>query len=140
MFLKMPSICERTFRQTRGQNREDAARLIGRLNRLKDGFLVVPSATSDAECRRKELARYVPPSEVCSKSLNLGYIFRKLDDVSDRLKRLHVKSFLGSADIAQAICGCMREIDEYEQDFMVSRLLFGYSLCSIDQFIFRYPP
>ena len=140
MFLRMPSICERTFWQTRGQNREDAARLIRRLNRLKDSILETPFATSDAVCRREQLARYVLPSEICSNLLNLGCTFRQLDEVSERLERLRVESFLGSADIAQAICGCMREIGEYLEEFMVSQLFSRYSLCSINQIIFSFPP
>jgi len=63
----------------------------------------------------------------------LGYIFRKLDAVSDRLKQLRVSSILGSKDTAQVILDCLREIDEQEQDYTVSRLFYKYGLCSIDQ-------
>ena len=65
--------------------------------------------------------------------LNLGCTCRKLDVVTDRLKQLRVNSVLGSKDIAQTILDCLREIDEQEQDYAVSRLLYRYGLCSIDQ-------
>lgn len=55
--------------------------------------------------------------------------------VSGLLKRLPVKSVLGSTDIAQAILDCTREIDEHEQDYIVGRL--RYRLCSVNQFHFQ---
>jgi len=61
----------------------------------------------------------------------MGCTFRKLDAVADRLKQLPVNSVLGSTDIAQAILDCLREIDEQEQDYTVSRFCTS---CSIDQF------
>jgi len=65
--------------------------------------------------------------------LNLGCTSRKLDVVSDRLKQLPVNSAFGSADTAQAILDCVREIDEEVRDYTVSRLFYRYSLCSIGQ-------
>ena len=44
--------------------------------------------------------------------------------VSDKLKRLPVNNAFGSRDIAQAILDCLREINEQEQDYTVSRLIF----------------
>ena len=67
--------------------------------------------------------------------------FRKLDAVSDRLKRLRVNSALGSRDIAQAILDCIGEIEQEVQDYTVSRLFYRYGLCFHQvNFMFRYSP
>jgi len=109
------------------------ANLTRRLYRLEAAISVAPPATPSAQGQIDELARYVSPSEICSNTLNLSYIFRRLDAVSDRLKKLRVNSVLGSKDIAQAILDCLREVDEQVQDYTVSRLFYKYGLCSIYQ-------
>jgi len=136
-------MCDLPFWQTRGQNRENAAHLTRRLYRLEAAISAVPPATPSAQYQRDELARYVSPSEICSNTLNLGCTFRKLDAITERLKRLCINNILGSADnilgsadIGQAILNCIREIDEQELDYLVS-FLYGYSLCPISQFNFQ---
>ena len=90
------------------RNSENAAHLTRRLYRLEAAISAVPPATPSAQYQRDELARYASPSEICSNTLNLGCTFRKLDAVTERLRRLRINNILGSADIAQAILNCIR--------------------------------
>jgi hypothetical protein len=115
-------MCDRPFWQTRKQNIEGVARVIQRLDDLKAIIDEMPPASRFAQDPREELVRYVSPSEIGSNTLNLGCTFRKLDVVSDQLKGLPVKSIL-SADVERCILACIKQIDEHEQDFIVSRLL-----------------
>ncbi|KAF9072653.1 hypothetical protein BDP27DRAFT_1360961 [Rhodocollybia butyracea] len=86
--------------KTRSKNREDAVRLTQRLRRLDGAISSASPGTPSILQRRNELAR-------------------KLDRILDRLKRLHVKSFLRSGDIKQAIVECITEIDEHLQDYFL---------------------
>jgi hypothetical protein len=81
------------------QNKENAAHLIQRLYHLEVTISEVPPATGSAQRQRDELAA-------------------KLDAVSGRLKELQLDAILGSADVAQSILDCIREIDSHLFDHM----------------------
>ncbi|KAF9067288.1 hypothetical protein BDP27DRAFT_1328989 [Rhodocollybia butyracea] len=86
--------------ETRGKNREDAARLTQRLRRLDDAISSALPASPSILQRRNELAG-------------------RLDKILGRLMQLHINSFLRSAEINHEILACIKEIDEHEHDYML---------------------
>ncbi|KAF9072655.1 hypothetical protein BDP27DRAFT_1418003 [Rhodocollybia butyracea] len=89
---------------TRRKNREDAAHLTRHLYHLDHAISATLPAPPSILQQRNELAR-------------------RLNAVLKRLKKLHVRSVLRSADIKQAIQECIGEIDEHLQLYSVISLI-----------------
>ncbi|KAG6809090.1 hypothetical protein H0H92_001651 [Tricholoma furcatifolium] len=82
------------------QNKKDVETLIKRLHEFDGSIRSMPPATGIAQSQREKL-------------------IQDLNAVANYLKELPVSSFLRNNEVTQLIQGCIREIDEYKQWFLV---------------------
>ncbi|PPQ91805.1 hypothetical protein CVT25_000416 [Psilocybe cyanescens] len=101
------------------KNRRTADYVIQRLYCLEANISAMPAASAVVQHRNEELVRYASPFRDHRYELNVERTFRKLNEISDQLKGMNVKSIFGSTDVEGAILDCMRYIDALQTDYVM---------------------